>query len=228
MHVVSWNLLFIEYEKKYCPDSKILREYPNDEVRLRKIVEQLTSITGSDTVICLQECNIFLLSLVIPCFIKTHDVFHETVNKEVGEYIITIVPKNMECVKESKNRLMLDSGLARGYLVVSSDKYRIVNCHLPPQFTVKNCSILDTIKTELEIHDDKLTIIAGDFNSHHKDVQRQFGDEYTTPYYGLSYKRSKSLDHIVVNRVVQYKTAIVNTDLLSDHYPISLTLSEHK
>ena len=39
MKIISFNTMYIDYEKEYNPDSKILKDYPDDKKRLLEICE---------------------------------------------------------------------------------------------------------------------------------------------------------------------------------------------
>jgi hypothetical protein len=213
IHVISWNILLYAYEKKYYPNSKILNSYPDNNIRLREIISKIKYISNYQTIICLQECSEDILSLLRSAFCLTHDIFYQIVDEGECEYIITLVPKMLECVLEDLSIPVV----ARGYLVVSNINIKIVNCHLYPQFKFKKVKVLNTLRNEPM---KKITVFAGDFNERHNKVSAFLRDKYVTPYFGLSYKGKKDLDHIVVNRATRYTVNICDTGLLSDHNPI--------
>ena len=105
------------------------------------------------------------------------------------------------------------SKVARGYLVVSNNKMRIINCHLRPQQYVDS-NVFDILREEKR---DKLVIIAGDFNATNEDVNKALNNIYKIPKYGLSYMKKDDIDHIIHNSTLKSTSYVINTDLLPNH-----------
>ncbi len=213
MNVLSWNVLHRSHEKHYNPNSCILRAYSDDRARLDCIINVLSLHVSKETIVCLQECSGELLTLINSTFNASHDLLSQRIMSD--EYLITLTPKFLKCRQDTRS---IPKG-ANGYLSVSNSLMRIINCHLRPQFTVKDRNILSIIGQEdMNI----MTIVAGDFNENSNKVKKALIHKYRIPYFGPSYKKKKGLDHIIFNRMLRYKAGIVQTELLSDHDPVIL------
>jgi len=210
---VSWNTLKLSFEKKFNPNSRILRAYSDDTARLGCIVEVLEQHVTKETIVALQECSAELLSMVNTKFTTTHDLLSQKIGPD--EYLITLTPRFLKCVHDGGR---IPRG-ANGYFSVSNGMLRIINCHLKPQFTVKDENVLGLIAAE---DMSKLTIVAGDFNETSTKVKKALAVKYKVPYFGPSYKKKKALDYIVFNRKMRYKAGLIPTELLSDHDPVVL------
>jgi hypothetical protein len=215
MNVLSWNVLHREHEIRYQPRSKILKSFPDDTVRLKEIVVLLVDQSRHETIICLQEVCKELYDLVRATFSLTHDVFSQQISDI--EFLVTVTPKFLECTDELKPV----PGVANGLHILSNSWLRIVNCHLKPQFVMRD-NVLSAIRNVQ--HPEKFTIVAGDFNETSKKIREAIGKDFRVPYYGLTYKGRKGIDHVLFNRNIRYKAGVVQTKTLSDHNPIILNL----
>lgn len=216
--ILSWNVLHQAHERRYNPESRILRAHEDNSERLQSIVEVLKQHVCRLTVACLQECSGELLSLVNTTFSGTHDLLSQRVPESLDEYLITLTPKFMKCSLDARRSVPRG---ANGYMSVSNDTVRFVNCHLRPQFTVRGENVLGIIADEDQTSD-QVVIVAGDFNETAKKVKKALDSKYRVPYFGLSYKKKKGLDYIIFNRVMRFKAGMIETELLSDHDPVVL------
>lgn len=209
--IISWNTLYIEYEKKYNPNSKILSRYKdNEEKRIDDIVSVLIKNSDNKTIICLQECSRLLLNKVKYKFIE-HSVFSYNIGSKDDEYLITIAPK------EFRIDQCIDHPTSNGYLLITNGKYKVVNCHLKPQRFVENKNVL---KYLYDLPKD--VIIAGDFNETYYIVKKVLNSRYKVPIYGKTYK-GKMIDHIIYDLSFNVKTKMIKTYYLSDHHIIQMT-----
>jgi hypothetical protein len=215
MNVLCWNVLHREHEIRYQPRSKIIKTFPDDTVRLKRIVTLLMCQSSHETVICLQEVCKELYDLVRAAFSPTHDVFAQQISDT--EFLVTVTPKFLECTDELKPV----PGVANGLHILSNSWLRIVNCHLKPQFVMED-NVLSAIRSVH--HPEKFTIVAGDFNETSKKIRKAIGHDFRVPYYGFTYKGRKGIDHVLLNRNIRYKAGVVRTTTLSDHNPITLNL----
>lgn len=227
MKIISWNVLFREYEECFNPNSKILSHYSNDNERLLDIVYLLKNHVNSETIVCLQECNYSLFILLKNTFNISHEIFkinvneeeenEEKENEEENEFLITLTPREMNfcieniCFNKYKRAF-------RSCFVLSNDNIRIINCHLKPQRYVKNLEVLSMFKL---FSFDKRNIIAGDFNENYKTIFTKLKYKYTIPYFGHTY-RKKSIDNILFNFYSKYDNLLINTELMSDHHMLLL------
>jgi len=209
--IISWNTLYIEYEKKYNPNSKILLRYKdNEEKRIDDIVSVLIKNSDKETIICLQECSGLLLKNVKYKFTE-HEVFSYNIGRKNNEYLITIAPKEFIMDK------CIDHPTSNGYLSITNGKYKVVNCHLKPQRFVENNNVLKYLY-DLP----RNTIIAGDFNETYYIVKKVLTGRYNIPIYGRSYK-GKMIDHIIYDLMLNVQTEMIKTKYLSDHHVIKMT-----
>jgi hypothetical protein len=217
---MSFNTLYRAYEQKYNPESEILRKYLNEDDRLEEITGIVSEYLDQYTVICLQECSLELIELLRPR-IQTHTLFTHNIRDE--EYLVTMTPTTAGFSQETCE---VQPG-ANGCLIVSNHKYRVVNYHLIPQkYAQKGVKVLDYVRN---LPQDKICIVAGDFNEKHKKVKNTLRDRYIVPFFGRTY-RQRSIDHIIVDKsiklitTVNYTTRVIETDNVSDHKGILLTM----
>jgi hypothetical protein len=213
MNILCWNTLHREHEIRYQPKSKIIKNFPEEIVRLKRVVSLLIRQSRHETIICLQEVCKELYDLVCVAFGTTHDVFTQQVSHT--EFLLTATPKFLKCTDE----LVTVPGVANGIHILSNSWLRVVNCHLKPQFVVQE-NVLTAIRN---VHDpEKFTVVAGDFNETAAKIRAMVGHDFRVPYYGLSYKGRKGIDHILFNRKIRYKAGNIREATLSDHNPITL------
>lgn len=207
MLVLSWNVLFREYEEKYHPKSAIL-SYTEDQ-RLHIILDFVEKSLDIDTVICLQECSTPLIDSLKNIVSSTYTIYTQKARNE--DFLVTICATRHNFFQEE-----LIHPTARGYLVISNSKYRVVNCHLVPQ---KYCeqSVMGFIN---QLPTDRITVVAGDFNEYYKKVSYKLGSRYTVPRFGKTYKR-REIDFIIIDRPIKYRTETVPFSI-SDHHAIRL------
>lgn len=204
MIVISWNVLFRDYEILYnASSSKILKKYPEEKIRIDNIVNVIKKLAKPDTIFCLQECSELLIKLCKDIFVN-RKIFYRKAN---SDYLVTITPENSEFVEEEQT-----VQIQRQYLSVSNKHFRIINCHLRPQ---KFCEIplfemLNTIAKN-----DKTNIISGDFNE--PNLGKYFPN-YTVPFFGCTYK-NQTIDSIIISKKNMPYTAfkISPKGHLSDH-----------
>ena len=212
MKIISFNTLHISYEKKYNPNSQIILNYPNDNDRLLDIYKIISENINNDTVICLQECSIVLLNLLKNKI--TYDIFSQEIDDDV--FMVTIAPSifNFKIENIQKNKY---ENIAHGYLVMSNDNIRIINCHLIPKFAAKG----DIYSFINDTCADKKCIIAGDFNEKYKNIAKYL-QEYTIPYFGPTYKKNKEYDQIIFNFKSIFDIKKIDTYSVSDHCAIMI------
>lgn len=212
-NIISWNVLFREYEKEYHPESKILKTYPNEEERVEFIVAMLKENSNEETILCLQECSSAICNVLTVTFNDTHRVFAYNIRED--EHLVTVAPKEFEMHWAGSNQT------SNGYLVIYSENTYIVNCHLIPS-RYSSVSVLEYLRKFLDIYSGNV-FIAGDFNENHKKVKEDLKGYYVCPYYGKTYK-GKSIDHIIFAiDEIHYTHVLIKQEHLSDHHAISLT-----
>ncbi len=214
MKILSWNVLHQAHEREFNPNSRILRAYSDDAARLGCIVDVLKQHVTKETIISLQECSAELLAMLNSGFKSTHDLLSQKIGND--EYLITLTPRFLKCSHDGPGTIPTG---ANGYFSVSNGVIRIINCHLKPQFTVKNKNVLGVIGGESA---SKLTVVAGDFNEKSGKVKKALGTKFIIPHFGRSYKKQKGLDYIIFNRQLRFAAGLIPTELLSDHDPVSL------
>ena len=210
-NILSWNTLLREYEKKYRPDSLILKRFPNEEERIDNIINLILDNIDNNCLVCLQECSKLLLKKIEKCFSNTHKIFNQNIRE--NEYLITITPFGF------KKRLWPFHPTANGYLVVENGKFRLVNTHLIPQEYVKFYSVLDYI---FYLPRDFITVVAGDFNANWMDIYNKLSNRFIIPNFGRTYKKS-SVDHIIFDKEINmYRKLDTIKNILSDHNAIKI------
>ena len=216
MYILSWNVLLREYEEKYYPCSEILKNYPVETIRLNHVIKIIkNSIHIDETVVCLQECSLDLLTMLKETFPQF--TVH---NKKIGEndYLVTMTPIRVDFSIDP-----VETGIPHSQLIVKTNRFRIINCHLIPQ---KHCDIpiLARLNQFCKEENDKITIIAGDFNEKIGVVKNEFLNDYIVPYFGYTY-RYKQIDYILVERGKNdliYCPLLIKSIRVSDHYPVKL------
>jgi hypothetical protein len=216
MKVISFNTLCINYEKKYNPNSQILIDYPDDNKRLLDICEIILKNIASDTIICLQECSEKLLFLLNDKIDKFYSIFSQEIDE--GVFMVTITHLSLSFSQEDFP-LSKYERFAHGFLVVSNNNMKIVNCHLLPRFVAKG-NVFSFIK---DVSKDGKCIIAGDFNERYKNIVKNL-PEYSVPYFGSTYKTNKGIDHIIFNFNADFTAEKLNTYKVSDHCAILVDL----
>lgn len=213
MNILSWNVLLMDYEKKYNPNSIRLKKWKNEDDRVDIIINILSKNSDINSIICLQEVSILLFSKIKEIF-SDRLVFHKKVTDI--ECIVTITPK--EYIEENINK----NSATREILSVYNSKtgYRIINTHLKPQ-RYCNLNIMRYINSL-----SNNTIVVGDFNENYKIVKKLLNN-FIVEYFGNTYKK-KQIDHIVYDKKL-YKKNISKTkivvDDISDHNLIILVYS---
>lgn len=215
MLVVSWNTLLRQHEEKYNPNSRILQKYSNEHIRLSEITKLIYNYVKNSpkSVICLQECSKKLIDMLEYQFT---DYFIARQKIGSNEYLVTIAPASFTVEKYASH------ASSHGYLIVSNDTHRIINCHLIPQkFSTVN--VMKHIKQFANM-DNKCTIVAGDFNEKYQAVRKGLSDRYIVPKHGQTYKK-KQIDYIIVDNLYECElsTDRFRTDL-SDHHLISVQI----
>lgn len=215
MRIVSFNTLYINYEKKYNPSSSIIINYPNDNDRLRDICKIILENINNDTVICLQECSRNLLIILNDKVdLLSYNIFSQEIDEDV--FMITISPVNFYFKIENIPKNDYEK-LAHGYLIIYNDNIKIINCHLIPKFAAKG----DIYPFINDTCVNKKCIVAGDFNEKYKNIIKYLRD-YTVPYFGSTYKQNKDYDQIVFNFKSIFDIKKIDTYSVSDHCAISI------
>jgi endonuclease/exonuclease/phosphatase family metal-dependent hydrolase len=167
---------------------------------------------------CLQECSNVLVNFLKEKLKDIYTLFADEIEEDV--FMVTITSKYMGFQKEEIPDNKYEE-IAYGYLVLKNQDLTVINVHLRPQFTVKNKNILTTIKNDVI---GKKCIIAGDFNERSKNIINYLST-FMVPYFGITYKEKKGIDHIVYNfPVVNGISKVLDTYSVSDHCAISLIL----
>ena len=218
MKIISFNTMYINYEKKYNPNSQILLAYPDDGKRLLDICTIIVEYMSPDTIVCLQECSSKLIDFLMYKLDTSYAIFSQQIDEDV--FMVTIAHKNLsfKIVKSLTDDYRL---FAHGYLVISNDTIKIINCHLMPKFVAKK-NVFSIIKNSSP--NDMKCIIAGDFNEKYKNITNQLQD-YTIPFFGATYKKNKGIDHIVCNFQGEFHTQKIDTYSVSDHLSIILNIN---
>jgi endonuclease/exonuclease/phosphatase family metal-dependent hydrolase len=228
--VFSWNVLYREHEERYNPTSTILTTFTKEDDRCNSIIKFILENTNENTVICLQECSNKIILLLETNF-KTHNLYSQNIIKNTDEYIITLLPKNIHThthththtythINKVEYNVTITYNLYpfRAILILENDNIRIINCHLIPF----KYSKIDIVKSFTQFND-KLTIIAGDFNEEKKYVNRKLKHLYTIPSFGHTYK-NKQIDYIIFNKDYIYDCFTLDNHNISDHKPILLEI----
>lgn len=213
MKIISFNTLYINYEKKYNPNSHIISNYPNDNDRLLYIYKFILKNIDIETIVCLQECSYELLNIFKNKIdLLFYDLFSQEIDQNV--FMLTIAPVNFAFKIENipKNKY---ENIAHGYLIITNDNVKIINCHLIPKFAAKG-DIYSFISGTCS---DKKCIIAGDFNEKYKNIVKYL-KEYSIPYFGPTYKKNKDFDNIIFNFKSIFDINKVDTYSVSDHCAI--------
>jgi len=218
MKIISFNTMYIDYEKEYNPDSKILKDYPDDKKRLLEICEIVSKNINHDTIICLQECSTLLLSMLKNKIDAEFTIFSVEIDTDI--FLVTIAHVSLS-FKDELLPKHLYKNVAHGYLIVSNNDIKIINCHLKPKFVTKNNDSFLVIKNSSQ---NKKCIVAGDFNDK-SNIFKKYLEEYTIPYFGPTYKNKREIDYIIFNFKVKYEVKKLNTYPVSDHCAIFLELS---
>jgi hypothetical protein len=218
-------VLFRAYEETYCPDSEILKKFPNEQKRVEKTVSFLKSYSDSQTIICLQEVSTSVVNELNRVYHETHSIFTHTISDNFvsslnrgetceDEHLVTLAPKDYVYEKGYAHPT------SNGYLIVRNDRIRMVNCHLCPQKYTKD-SILPYLLSEFGNPD---TFIAGDFNEEHSVVDTNLNKVFKCPFYGETYK-NEIIDQIIFsNKEYKYETNVIDSNNLSDHRMIILCI----
>ena len=224
--ILSWNVLYREHEKKYRPNSEILKKYTREADRVKDITNTLYSIfsINRNMIYCLQECSRLQLGSLQQHFRDTHDIF--TYQVRGFEYLVTITPK---CLHMKEEETPISKVGSKGYIVVSNSNFTVVNCHLIPQM---HC-IENTLEPIMKMSQDtKCVFVCGDFNESQSRVQKKIGHLYTVPSYGKTYMNKKPIDHIIINKpyddmfTFTQKYIDCYADFLSDHNIIILDVKK--
>lgn len=211
LSILSWNVLLRRYEIKYNPNSRILKDWPNESDRENAIIKLLKQHFQSNTIVVLQEVSGSLLNKLNISFLNSK-IFSQEVRGD--ENLVVIAPK--EFTNENREQHLYS---ANAYLSITNGVYRVINTHLKPQ-RYANC---DVMKYLLSFPTDKNTFIAGDFNAKWKSVKKSLETRYSVPPFGKTYKNS-DIDQIVFDeKEIKYSTVKIITNL-SDHYAIKLNI----
>jgi len=223
MRIISWNVLYRDYETKYNPTSKILTV--SEEERVCKIIELLKPQVESTTVICLQEVSSKVMMALFHAFEATHTIFSHNIRED--EHLVTVTPKEYKlCFATVEEQQRTENHTSNGFLTVSNDRYIIVNCHLIPQRYAKVNVLEHLLSFTTSRKGNKTVFIAGDFNERQKIVKMTLGDHFTCPSYGRTYKK-KPIDHIIFTKnIVNYTAGHILQNLISDHHAIKLDFEE--
>jgi hypothetical protein len=125
MNILSWNVLFREYEETYNPNSSILKEWKNESEREDKIIKILKENSDDNSIILLQEVSQNLLEKIMNSF-QEKQIF--SYNVRSNEFLVTITMKEI-----FEKELIKQHDTANGYLSIVKNNLRIINTHLIPQ-----------------------------------------------------------------------------------------------
>jgi hypothetical protein len=219
MKIISFNTLYINYEKKYNPNSQILLNYPDDTKRLLDICEIILINIKKDTIICLQECSGELLSFLNDKIDSSYTIFSQEIDEDV--FIVTIAHTTFSFNYEHVPKSIYET-IAHGYLVITNNNMKIINCHLIPKFAAKG----DMFSIIKDTSSEKKCIIAGDFNDKYKNIVKYLKG-YSIPCFGSTYKTKKDYDHIIFNFDAECEIQKINTYSVSDHAAIIIDFYEN-
>ena len=216
MKVISFNTMYVKYEMKYNPTSKILSNYPDESKRLLSICEIILENIDINTIICLQECSSDLLYLLMQK-LSDYNIFSVEIDKDV--FMVTISHTSLDFKQEHILKSNYDK-IAHGYLILNNNNIKIINCHLIPRFAAKkDMDIFSIIKENCK----EKCIIAGDFNEKRNNLLKYLPG-FNIPYFGATYK-NKEIDHIILNFEAEVVANKINTYSVSDHEAIILDIS---
>ena len=149
-------------------------------------------------------------------FSQYYDLFRISSKQEnVDQFLITISPKHYKFQQEE---LLVNYNTSYGYLSITNDEYRIINCHLRPQFAVEE----NVYKFIEDLDESKKLIILGDFNEKRCYLLNRFKNQYQIPFFGNTYKK-KQIDNVLMNFKQYYKCFTIKNNLISDHHMISMS-----
>lgn len=262
MKILSWNVLYIIHEINYAKDSYVLDKYDgNEEQRMKDIVHFIKEYINNNCgygkdklIICLQEvpCDVYniLQCLLdndwyvigrphqrIPKINKTRNKEMKSPYKGKGEYLVTIVSKEID-VRDiryvsfiEENRIV--SGKGSLFITIESRKGSLVtiaNCHL-------SYMINDRVKSLIEIGENIKTekyIVIGDMNCTHLELKDNIKgifdcghihimDKYTMKRCKKEKKPGyKTIDHVISNNIIVNSKNVFETYDISDHNPIEI------
>jgi len=212
LRILSWNVLYRDYEEKYCPKSKVLSSYPDENDRIKNMLDLLKSNVTENTIICMQEVSDLVIKELNKTFGKEYSIF--TYNIRDNEHLVTITPRGFSKIAAFTN------ASTNGYIIVENDKFVVINCHLIPQ----RYSNVDVLSYLIEFHKtNSKIIIAGDFNEKHSIVKERLENYFTCPFYGNTYKKNP-IDHIIFNCFGEFTPEKVHQKYISDHHMIKIDI----
>lgn len=216
VRIISWNVLYRKYEENYNTNSLILRQYPDEFVRIIQIIALIHNHLLQDTIVCLQEVSNMLFESLTSVFKSSHHIFEYKDLRQ--DFLVIIAPKKfyLDFCKSHKT--------SNGYICITDGNINVITCHLKPQRCIsRSTNVLEYLKNLRK--SDRQTFIAGDFNEHYKIVKSKLDNDFICPYYGKTYKR-KALDHIIFESSIEskYKVEKINNKLISDHDMIILDI----
>ena len=241
MQFISWNVLHIYHEIKYCNNmSPVLDMYRNKEKdRLNEICKTLQKYYD-DTIICLQEVPGDLYELLKQQF-KDHNIYQHkyprvpTSNDKIYtheyECLVTIIPKSVIAQSTKFIQSKFDNG--KGAIVIITDKYSIVNTHVPFDETNRK-SLLQDIYSNIS---DKY-IMVGDMNTSKNKLEEDIvtltkifivQDNIENTRKGMNGKREiiySKIDHVITSNDINGKTFVEDTGDLSDHFIIGFDMGQ--
>nr|QBK88737.1 MAG: 5'-tyrosyl DNA phosphodiesterase [Mimivirus LCMiAC01] len=243
--LITWNILHRYHEEKYAPGSIILKNYPIEVKRNKKIlaiIKKLVRKYNKRLILCMQEVNGDLLNMLYHKFFKKYYIVtyqHNRTPKKKGtkniyndprEYLVTMISRSFGAYTYDSYQYKKKG---KALLVTKLNKLTIINTHIAPPFTFKSGKddfINIVIKKYVySKYDKKKVVVTGDFN-------RTMIQAYKQMYYARKLKnlscfvdtqhmkpksveiRNKSYDHILgFNGVYFDHSRIARVKLASDH-----------
>jgi hypothetical protein len=242
VELFSWNLLHIMHEINYVGySSLVLKAYPDESDRLKRIVEYIKNVYDSNerVVINLQEVpgdyleeltNLFQDNICkytyprVPKF-KSDLSNHEPVYKVPTESLVSIykgvqlVGFNATEYESGKAGLSLDCVLSNS----QPKNFTVINVHMPWEW-----------KNNLTFDEKQVCFILGDCNKDANGTKKMFlncevlpNDKVTWTSWRNNSVQTGILDHVVYQNYNFPESSVLNvhsTVNFSDHFPVSCTV----
>jgi hypothetical protein len=222
--IISWNILHIIHEYNYVgEESLVISEFPDEQVRIEKIMEKIQKEFESEEqiIINLQEVPGDYLD-------KLKEKFSDNIYFYSYSRLATL-KKNMKCpynnMTESlvsivkindkmKEQSFYDFDRGKSALILRFENFTLYNIHLPFQYN-KN------------METDESSIIVGDFNCSGEEAVKIFvsttkcennKETFITRREGIV--KTDTLDHILTKNLNVSNPLSVEETKLSDHYVV--------
>lgn len=222
--IISWNILHIIHEHNYVGEgSLVISEYPDEKVRMEKILEKIENdfMNEKQIIINLQEVpgdyldrlkekfkdNIYIYTYSRLATLKKNI---ECPYSNMSESLVSIVKVDNKLIEQ----LFYDFDKGKSALILRFENFTLYNIHLPFQYN-------KTVNT------DEKSIIVGDYNCSCEnalkiftDTEKCFNDKFTFITRREGIVKTDTLDHILTKNLTIKNPLNIEETKLSDHYII--------